>query len=148
MGSRSFLGLVGVVSASLLGLLGCLSQEQRILASVERHVAKQMLAPESARFTGGYVVFGPETNGTTHATACGYVAGKNAFGGYAPKTRYTATVITGSNILDISNIQIEPSDRSATVDSQGTGRPETVFEKVYWNRKCIDSGHPPTYSGT
>ena len=130
--SQTFLKALGL-ALSLSGLHGCLNQEHRVLASAEHHVASQLLDPDSARFSGGYVVFRPEANGYRHGKVCGYVSANNSFGGYAPKARYTVTVIVGNGVQDISNVQIEPPDYLATAESSETDQPETIFEAVYWN---------------
>lgn len=141
-----WLGVAGVIAVMAISS-GCMSHEEKILATVEKHVAHALKDPESARFSGAYVVVDSESDRLVRSTACGYVTAKNSFGGYVDPMRYTATVVTGSNILDVSNVQLEGADRRATVDSFDTDKPETVFEKLFWNAKCVDAAHPPTFSG-
>ena len=60
-------------------------------ASVKKAVSAGMKDPDSARF-GNYVAFrATEQNGTVFDVVCGYVNGKNSYGGYVGMTPYIST---------------------------------------------------------
>ena len=63
--------------------------------SVQNAVRNNMKDSESARF-GEYVAFkATDTDGVTIDIVCGYVNGKNSYGGYVGMTPYIATGLKG-----------------------------------------------------
>lgn len=125
-------------------------QNDNFLATAERNVAARLKDPDSARFTQKTFVVrqAPDERGMSSVAACGAVDGKNSFGAYSGGGRFVVRGLQGPNLLDVSIVELENrSERWATVDSRDGEKPTTVFEKIYWNVYCVDSNHPPTYTG-
>ena len=88
--------------AAVLALSGCMSDAGQTvsveklqlspaeLAQVQQAVKNNMKDPGSAQF-GPYVAFiATMKNGETHRVVCGYVNGKNSFGGYVGQQPFMA----------------------------------------------------------
>ena len=140
-----------LVCAGAFLVAGCLSDQEALKLDAEKAVKAMLKDPASAQFSGLYVVFEPPDDGVRRVAVCGYVNARNSYGGYTGKQRFVASghigKVASSTLLDVGHAQIEGPERFATVESAKTSEPETVFEKVYWNRSCVDAAHPPTFSG-
>lgn len=138
-----------VIVAALL-LVGCGSDEDNAKAVAEKVIARTLKDPDSAKFSGLYTVEKPSDDPKIRWIAtCGQVNAKNSFGAYAGATRFVVlqAFVPSMNVQDTSFAELQKSDRRATVESRQTGKLETVFEAVYWNKYCVDAVHPPSYSG-
>ncbi|MBE2242467.1 MAG: hypothetical protein IAE86_06915 [Burkholderiaceae bacterium] len=137
-----------IAPALMLTLLAaCGSHDDQARWNAEAAVKQRLKDPDSAKFSGVFLVRQPAQSDISHVHICGVVDGKNSFGAMTGGTRFVVVALQGQNLFDISNLQIEGPDRSATVDSRSGGQPTTVFEKVYWNAYCVDATHPPTFTG-
>lgn len=148
-----FMGGVGalVVAFFALGafLVSTRTPDEVFIAEAREHVAAQLKNPDTARFGTSFVVRKQvEKNGAVFdaVALCGLVDGKNAFGAYAGGTRYVVGGFQGGKIVTIVGVDLEDGDRRATVKSYDKAEKATIFEELYWNEKCVDAAHPPTYS--
>lgn len=134
----------------IVGVLSACSQDANFQATAERNVAQQLKDPDSAKFRSAYLVRRQaDENGNSDLALCGVVDGKNSFGAYSGGTRFVAFGYQGESRTQVSDVRFDDSSKQQpTVDSRGTDKPETVFEKVYWNEHCVDAMHPPTYTAT
>jgi hypothetical protein len=134
-----------------VALAGCMSDDESLRFSAEKHVAAMLKDPDSARFSGVYLVPGPMREGVQTVAICGVVNGKNSFGAYGGGERFVAYGYKGkvgdSRLLGISRAYFEGADRRTTVDTTDKPNKTTIFEKIHWNEACVDAAHPPTYSG-
>lgn len=139
-----------MLMAALLLVAGCGSDEDNAKAVAEKVIAKTLKDPDSAKFSDVYTVEEKSTDPKIRSIAvCGLVNAKNSFGAYAGPTRFVVLqmFVPSMNVQDTSFSLLESSDRRATVASQQTGKLETVFEAVTWNKYCVNPAHPPTYTG-
>lgn len=132
-------------------LTGCMSDDQSLKLNAEKYVSTMLKDPDSAEFSGLYLVPGAVREGLQDVAVCGVVKAKNSFGAYGGSERfvaygYTGTV-AGSKSLGISRAYLEEADRRATVGTMDTPNKATIFEEIHWNKACVDEAHPPTYSG-
>ena len=137
--------LFAVLAASMV--TACGSRDDQAIWNAEAAVKRQLKDSDSAKFSGVYLVRQPSPSDISRVNICGVVDGKNSFGAMTGGSRFVVVAIQGSNLFDISDLQIEGPNRSATVDSRRTSSPTTVFEKIYWNTHCVDASHPPTFTG-
>lgn len=129
-------------------LAGCGSPDQKAIWTAEKNVAARMKDPDSAKFHSQFLIRLPvDKNGFQTIYVCGIVDGKNSFGAFTGGTRFVVAQSEGRNTFTTTDVQIEDSDRRATVDSADKPQKETIFEAVYWNKQCVDAAHPPTYTG-
>lgn len=140
-----------LAAAALVLLSGCLSDDETLKLNAEKHVSGMLKDPESARFSGLYLVPGAVRDGMQDVAVCGVVNAKNSFGAYAGGERFVAYAykgdIGGSKLLGISHAYLEGSNRVATAATADSANKATIFEELHWNKACVDATHPPTYSG-
>lgn len=140
-----------LTAVALFGAALCAcSQEASLQAGAEHAIRGKLKDPGSAEFTNTFIVRSKDVDGAAMVTVCGDVNGRNSFGGYAGATRFLVThmVHEGGDLSGpISAVIEDPTERGATAGSQGTDKPTTVFEQVYWNLYCVDTAHPPSYTG-
>lgn len=124
------------------------SPDDNFRANAEKSVSAHLKDPGTARFREEFIVRKPaDENGYARVAACGVVDGKNSFNAYTGGARFIAHGIQGNDVLDIAVVQFEDADRRATPLSDGTDKPATIFEQVYWNNYCVDDTHPASYTG-
>ena len=132
-------------------LTGCMSDEESLKYSAEKQVSAMLKDPDSARFSGLYLVPGAVREKMQDVAICGLVNGKNGFGGYGGVERFVAYgykgTVGGSKLLGVSRANFEGADRRATLGTVDTPNKATIFEEIHWNEACVDKAHPPTYSG-
>lgn len=132
-------------------LVGCMSDDESLKFSAEKYVSAQLKDPDSARFSGVYLVPGNRRESMQDVAICGMVNGKNGFGAYGGSERFVAYgykgTAGGSKLLGVSRAYFEGSDRRATVGTAEAPNKATIFEEIHWNEACVDATHPPTYSG-
>ncbi len=152
-------GLLRLLTATLviLGLTACDTVDEKMIRDAQKLIAEQLKDPGTAKFSGVYIV--REEPGTTdsddtlkNVAVCGYVNGKNAFGAYAGATRFVVLFaeIEKSKSYSVIIAKMEGTSqpsKDATVESNKTSKPESVFDKIYWNKRCVDEVHPPVFSG-
>lgn len=138
-----------ISSAVMFTLYGCGSDDDQFKWAAEKAVASQLKDPDSAKFEKSFVVRKEaDSSGFYRLSACGVVNGKNSYGAYSGGSRFVVWGSQGPGTQDVTSVVIEnPFERTATVGSRETGKPETVFEKVSWNAHCVDATHPPTFTG-
>lgn len=110
-------------------------------------VAQQMKDPDSAKFSHVFVV--PYLTKENAMHVCGAVNAKNLFGAYTGEKRFIVR-IEGADSRKVTGFEIENDDdesRRATLETNHTPQPQTVFEAKYWNRLCVDNTNGPSYSG-
>lgn len=131
---------LGITIIALM-LIGCDSVEEKIKDSAKISVAERLKDPESAKFSDLYIVKGKQ-----HVTVCGSVNGKNSLGAYTGRVRFVASAQENSPVVTGGALEDDES-RRATVASNNTQNPESVFEKIFWNVQCVDERHPKTFTG-
>ena len=126
------------------------------IGTAESAVADQLQARlQSTNFSGVFVVPG----GMTHAgvrllTTCGYVEAPGA----SSPVRFVAeqTVpymfVAGQNasLRSLTPLIVaveDPTERTATMRSANSSSEATVFEEAFWNKSCVDTKHPASYTG-
>ncbi|MEI7250286.1 hypothetical protein [Pectobacterium versatile] len=124
-----------------LTLIGCDSVEEKIKRNAKISVAERLKDPESAKFSDLYII-----RGERDVAVCGSVNGKNSFGAYTGSVRFVVSVQEDKFVITGGVLEDDES-RRATVASNNTGNPESVFEKIFWNALCIDEIHPKTFTG-
>jgi hypothetical protein len=103
-----------VIASLALILASCTSPEEKLIATAEAAVASELRDPTSPLFT--------EVTATQNGLeVCGYVNGKNGFGAYAGKQRFTYHTASGA--------EIEPSE-----DQPGGKFSACMFDHGY--REC------------
>lgn len=153
MGKKIFMVLLAIIVAfiavvTVINLLT--SHDEVVIMNAKNHVAANLKDPSSATFQDIFIVKEPtDTNGSERGTVCGQVNGRNSFGAYSGYTRFVARYFSNRkmDVLDISSVAIESTDRSTSDIALPLGQRQTVFEKVYWNESCIDAHRPKTFSG-
>ncbi|MBE5226725.1 hypothetical protein IG611_15375 [Pectobacterium sp. A535-S3-A17] len=146
-----YFGMVAIV----LILMGCDSADEKIIKRTTLSVAEQLKDPDSAKFSNVYIVKGDHENSDSKTTwqsvaICGSVNGKNSFGAYAGQTRFVVTgrIYPNENQYIATNVTLENQEsRQATVDTNKTEKPESIFEKIFWNVLCIDEKHQKSFTG-
>lgn len=152
-------GLLRLLIATLVifGLTACDTVDEKMLKNAQEIVAQQLKDPESVRFSDLFIVRGEQgatTPGDTwqDVSVCGYVNGKNAFGAFAGVMRFVVGFreyekSKSHSVITVKTEETGQQSRDATLDSNNTSRPESVFDKVYWNERCVDETHPAVFSG-
>jgi hypothetical protein len=118
-------------------LIACSSRDDLAKRSAENAVAAKLKDPESARFSGEFVVRQPKDKDGFRALAtCGVVDGKNSFGAFTGGMRFVAQQTENEkyNTVDTAAVILENPSGDAFVDG--------MFVSLYWNRLCVDSNHP------
>ncbi|WP_143182252.1 hypothetical protein [Serratia fonticola] len=145
------------VTLVIFGLTACDTVDEKMLMNAQETVAQQLKDPDSARFSDVFIVRGergvtPPEDTWQNVAVCGYVNGKNAFGAYAGSMRFVVLFreYDKSNSHSVIYVKTEETGQKsskATLDSNNTSKPESVFDKIYWNKDCVDAEHSPIFSG-
>lgn len=137
----------------LVALSGCGSEDDNARWSAEKIISARMKDPGSVKFGGVYLVEAPPISPhARYVAVCGVVDGKNSYDAYTGGSRFAVLQsfgTAGSKTQDAIWAEIESADRQATVGNSPAERDRTtVFEKVTWNKYCVDEAHPPTYTAS
>lgn len=131
-------------------LASCGSDDDYARSSAEKQVSARMKDPDSVKFRNEFIVHKEiDKDGFQDLTTCGIVDGKNSFGAYTGGSRFVVSQSRNEKYRTFDTISVmveDKSERRATVSSRDTDKPETIFERVYWNPGCSDATHPPTYT--
>lgn len=109
---------------------GCDSSERNITDLAISSVLKQLKDPDSAKFSKVSLT---KLTDDGAFSVCGSVNAKNAFGAYAGDIRF---VVSGYKNNKNNEFTVYSSKLDETGPSAGTGHPETIFERIYWNSDC------------
>lgn len=119
--------------------------------SAEKWVRATLKDPDSAKFSGLYVVRVPgkdKIGGQTLYT-CGWVNARNGFGGYTGDSRFVVqhTFYDGSpKTFSTIYAWYEEGLLRKLDPTSAPDKPASGFETLYWNKQCVDAAHPPSYT--
>ncbi|QND84573.1 Uncharacterized protein ChrSV_2347 [Chromobacterium vaccinii] len=124
------LGLLAMVAMFVLVTVAMQSSEDKAIATAKEGVRRRLKNPESAQFRD--VVFRKEKaeGEYTSGYICGHVTGTNSFGALAGERRFVARAFFGGRVLDVTNLQIEPSE------AEHEGAAILAFDVAYWKPSC------------
>lgn len=110
--------------------------------NTEIRLKEIMKDPDSMVIRSFFIVnVNDPSNEKTTISICGFVDGKNGFGGYTGGTRFMSRSVSynSRNVFDTREVKIEdPNDKQIAEKVHML----SAFEKVYWNPNCVDSEHP------
>jgi hypothetical protein len=122
-----------------------------LVGRTELTLANQLRDPDSARFSGVYLVTDPTPTfkhmsrspvPSAPATVCGWINSKNGCGGYTGRTRFYATYLLKNGVLDDTEIHYKIEDDPAAVDGAFKLAIELAFFEHDWREYCLDAAHP------
>jgi hypothetical protein len=135
---RKFSLLIAIAFALLVG---CGPSEKQAIDRSQELVRNELKDPRSAKF--GYTYFlGSLSNGARKGYVCGRLSGVGVRETAPRSIRYVSSVTAEDNILIISNLWVEAPDNVSL-----SGTKETIFDRLYWNKYCVDAKHPANQSG-
>ncbi|MBM2883944.1 zinc ribbon domain-containing protein [Chromobacterium phragmitis] len=124
------IGILGMMLSFAIVTVALQTNEDKAILQAQEMVRTSLKDPSTAIFRD--VAFhkekqdGPYTSGYV----CGFINGKNSFGVMAGERRFVARAFFGKNVLDVTNMQIEPS----TLEHEGAAI--LVFDAAYWRPSC------------
>ncbi|ENA29998.1 MULTISPECIES: hypothetical protein [Pseudomonas] len=130
-----------LIAIAFVCLAGCSPTEKDAIEKSQALVKKELKDPKSAKF--GYTYFlGSLSSGTGDGYVCGRLSGVGVRETAPRFMRYVSSVSVKENTLVINNIWVEAPDNTSIL-----GTKETIFDRLYWNKYCVDARHPASQSG-
>ncbi|HBP6824284.1 hypothetical protein AO897_15805 [Pseudomonas aeruginosa] len=131
--------MMSLAAGALMLLTGCEVSQDMAVEKGKDMVASALKDPDSASFSGVYMLETDVIGDTHYGYLCGVVNSKNSFGGYTGNRRFSARFqySTGGQ-LEVSYLQLEEG-RNAKEMSDGV----TFFESFYWRKRCLQGEAQP-----
>ncbi|MFJ2320012.1 hypothetical protein [Pseudomonas sp. NPDC087817] len=107
---------------------------------VEKSLRAKMKDPNSMVIRSSYVVE-RKSGARREISVCGFVDGKNSFGGYADSVRFASRSVSNENLGTFDTYTVKIENPSETAQARDVGM-LSGFEDAYWNKLCVDEFHP------
>ncbi|WP_139205777.1 hypothetical protein [Pseudomonas guariconensis] len=107
---------------------------------VEKTLRARMKDPDSMVIRSSFVVE-KKIEGQTEISICGFVDGKNSFGGYAGNMRFASRSVSNEQLGTFDTYTVEIENPRETAQAREVNM-LSGFEVVYWNKFCVDEQHP------
>lgn len=142
--------------ASAVLLAGCVPYDSDITLELaaKNAVKASLVDPDSAEFSDVRVArepIDPESESQNQRVfVCGYVNSRNRMGGFAGKTRFVShiTLLHDFDSYHSGYLAIENREnRLASLATNDSDRPQSLFEESDWNAHCHYAGFAKTFTG-